>query len=390
MTSNQEQFEHQVVEHLRALKDTPSRNEHKAALGRARFLAEAGTLAKKKGLNPIVSSSLPLRLKEWFEQVSSPIRRKERYSMFTVLTSMVVVFSMLFGGAGITVYAAQDSMPDDALYGVKLLSEDVRLGLAGSTAEKIDLLVEYADRRSEEILAFARENAEKNAGELTENTMGPLTRRYEEQVFHALELASQLPDSDMVSALAVIGVHIRQHDRDRIMGHTKQPDDVGAVMARVVAVRRLQIGLSELGITDPLAFRNQLRWAQEQLESGALLDGTEPVEVISDTIDCPGCGQQSGPGPGPGPANQGEVTQPEDGYGPFGPFGDPQGDGNSYGPGEQNGGEVTQPDAGYGPSNGAGPANQGEVTQPEDGYGQPEPVVTKEPSGGTGGKGTRP
>jgi hypothetical protein len=383
MTSNNpEQFENQVVERLRALKDTPARNEQKAAMGRSRFLAEATGLAKQQGGKPIVSSSLPLRLKVWFDQVSSPFRRKERYSMVTVLTSLVVVFSLLFGGAGVTVYAAQESMPDDALYGVKLLSENVSLGLSGSTEEKIDLLLEYADRRSEEILAFARQNAEQNAGELTENTMGPLTRRYQEQVFYALELASQLPDAEMQIALAEIGVHIRKHDRDQVMGRTKAPEDVEPAMEQLEAVRRLQIGLSELGITDPLAFRYQLRMAREQVESGALLDSTEPAEVVSDTIDCPGCGLQVGPGPGPGPQNQGEVTQPDDGYGPYGPFGTQEGDGNSYGPGPQNEGEVTQPDAGYGPSTGPGPQNQGETQQPA----KQKPAESPEPSGSGGSK----
>ncbi len=387
MTSNSpEQYENQVIERLQALKSTAARNEQKAAMGRARFLAEARELAKQQAAKPVVSPPRSLRLKVWFDQVSSPFRRKERYSMVTVLTSLVVVFSLLFGGAGATVYAAQDSMPNDALYGVKLLSEDVRLGLAGSTAEKIDLLLEFADRRNEEILAFARQNAEQNAGELTENTMGPLVRRYQEQVFNAMELASQLDDEAMSSTLAVIGVHIRKHDRDQLMTRTKIPEGVEPAMVRLEAVRRLQIGLSELGITDPLAFRNQLRWAQEQAESGVLLEGTEPVEVVSDTIDCPGCGLQVGPGPGPGPQNQGEVTQPEDGYGPYGPFATPEGDGNSYGPGPQNQGEVTQPDAGYGPSTGPGPQNQGEIQQPD----PQKPAATPKPSDTGGSNNNRP
>lgn len=305
--------------------------------------------------------------------------------MVTVLTSLVVVFSLLFGGAGATVYAAQGSMPDEALYGVKLLSEDVRLSLAGSTEAQIDLLMEYADRRNAEILAlkFAHETALENAGE---ETVLKVTNRYQEQVFHALELAGELQDEAMVDALAVIGVHIRKHDRDQVMGRTKQPDDADPLMTRLVAVRRLQIGLSELGIVDPLAFRHQLRLAQEQVESGAMLDGTEPTEPIvpTDTVDCPECVPF-----GPNGPNEEQVPS----YGPFGPNGNQEGEGEGYGPGEQNQGEETQPDAGYGPSNGAGPANGGEIQKPDDGYGKPSPAVTPEPSksgSGSGSKGTKP
>jgi hypothetical protein len=61
---------------------------------------------------------------------------------------------MLFGGAGATVYAAQDSMPNDSLYAVKTWSEDVKLGLTSDPAAKYDLLESYLYRRFAELDAL--------------------------------------------------------------------------------------------------------------------------------------------------------------------------------------------------------------------------------------------
>lgn len=78
--------------------------------------------------------------------------------MSTQIISAVLILVTLFGGAGAgTVYAAQSSMPDDLLYPIKTWSEDARLELSASTEKDIELLLEFADRRLEEILEIPAE-----------------------------------------------------------------------------------------------------------------------------------------------------------------------------------------------------------------------------------------
>lgn len=382
MNPNEEPVDREMIERLNVLRATPPRNPQKAALGRARYLTTIHRLARQPNSAAVVSAPLLLRLKEWLEQLSSPLFRKERLSMVSVLTTLLVVFSLVFGGAGATAYAAQGSLPNEVLYPVKTVLENTNLALAGTPEAKIDLLVSYADRRADEMLTLS------GRGEAI-----PLevAERYNAQVLNALELAAELDDAAMQAAVAVVGVHIRQHDRLMSLTRTKAPEGVEPVMSKVQAMLRLQIGLSELGMTDPTAFRYQLRLAREVSTEGSVVDGTEPTVPVTDTLPCETCTPQlqKGPGPGPGPANQGELTKPEDGYGPYTTTvtstitGTVPGAG--FGPGPLNQGEVTQPESGYGP----GEPTQGGGTQPGPG---PGPVATPsaEPSGQGGSGNKRP
>jgi hypothetical protein len=69
--------------------------------------------------------------------------------------AVAVVLTLVFSGAG-TVVAAGSSMPDEALYPLKLAVEEVRLALAPSPVRKAAVLAELADKRVEEIVYVAR------------------------------------------------------------------------------------------------------------------------------------------------------------------------------------------------------------------------------------------
>ena len=74
------------------------------------------------------------------------------------------VLSLVGGGAA---YAAQDAMPGDTLYSLKLATEDLRLRLTFSDTSKAELLAEFAERRVEEILYLA-EKGTTDRGEIGE------------------------------------------------------------------------------------------------------------------------------------------------------------------------------------------------------------------------------
>jgi hypothetical protein len=61
----------------------------------------------------------------WMEAIKSHNVRKERIPVLTTIVSLIVSLTLLFGGAGVTAYAAQDSLPNDFLYPVKALIESV-------------------------------------------------------------------------------------------------------------------------------------------------------------------------------------------------------------------------------------------------------------------------
>jgi hypothetical protein len=87
--------------------------------------------------------------------------RKERRPLFFGLqlrwaTAVTVVLVLILASGG-TVAAAGDSMPDDALYPVKVTTENVRLALTFSDLGKAEMYARLADKRVNEIVNMAGE-----------------------------------------------------------------------------------------------------------------------------------------------------------------------------------------------------------------------------------------
>lgn len=72
--------------------------------------------------------------------------------MAGIIIAIVLALSVAGGGA---VYASQDSLPGDALYELKLGTEQVRMILPGDDVTRAELALSFADRRMEEIVALA-------------------------------------------------------------------------------------------------------------------------------------------------------------------------------------------------------------------------------------------
>lgn len=415
--STQSEWEDQVRQRLELLRETPPRSPEAAFHGReeymraVRSLAETSTKAAQISSTP-VSYTLFQRLSRWMKEASPTPLLKERKIMFSTLTTLLVTITLLFGGAGATVYAAQASGPADFLYPVKTLGEDMRLGLTSDNQNQLNLALEYTNRRVGEIL-----DAVSNAEPVSEKAV----LRYQEQLSMALNIASGMDDREMDQALLQLRDQIQKQDRIMEKLQTQVPDQAEPLMAQIRDMIRSQLRLVESGLENPAVFRQQLR-EQEQLQAednaqpiepgvpgndaagGPGYEGAGPGPANSDELNQPDEGNGPGPGPmegeesngyGPGPSNQGE----ENNYGP-GPVED--GDGDSYGPGPGNTGDSTQPDEGYGPGepmqgvsdgqsgetgsgDGTGPANMSEVTQPAEGYG-PGPA-TPSPQPGMNGPG---
>ena len=105
-----------------------------------------------------VTFSRKSRLNQQRNQKNNLIYRWRTSSMTVKIIGAIVALATLLGGAGAgTVYAAQTALPDDALYDVKVWSEDVRLDLAQSPEEDLALHLDFADRRIEEMFALLDE-----------------------------------------------------------------------------------------------------------------------------------------------------------------------------------------------------------------------------------------
>jgi hypothetical protein len=115
--------------------------------------------------------------------------------MHTAIFSIIAILSLLLGGGGITVAAAQAALPDDALYSIKTWSEDFRFSLADTDEDKLDLSLQFASHRMKEI------KIRLEHGVVPEQA---LARKYQAEIETALQLATGLDTVDAQEALAKV------------------------------------------------------------------------------------------------------------------------------------------------------------------------------------------
>lgn len=110
-------------------------------------MLEAGLLARRAHPTPAEIAAAQERARFGFERAlnNSPVRRVSPLRRIAgMAASVLLVFVVLLSGAGVM---AQDSLPGDALYGVKVTIESVRLFFSGDDAA---LQAEFGQRRVDE------------------------------------------------------------------------------------------------------------------------------------------------------------------------------------------------------------------------------------------------
>ncbi len=156
--------------------------------------------------------------------------------MFALAIKLVLVLSFMLGGTGATAAAAQGSLPNEALYPVKLLVEDVQLSLAASPDAQIDMQLDHAQQRVSEMAQLADRGAVIPAD---------VPIRLQTQLQAALQIAAQLDDQHLQAALDRI--QLRTQDQLREMDRLHLNEAAQALtQAREMA---------QLGQGDPPAFR---------------------------------------------------------------------------------------------------------------------------------------
>ena len=128
--------------------------------------------------------------------------------LLILLKPMIAVFLvvvLLFGGGGAAVAAAQNDLPGDALYGVKITTERVQEAFALSSEKKVDVKSRFAARRAEEIEALA-----KNQETLDEAAVSEAAGRVEEYMQDIKEALAELPPETVSRIAAALGASLDQ------------------------------------------------------------------------------------------------------------------------------------------------------------------------------------
>lgn len=272
--------------------------------------------------------------------------------MFSTLGTMILIVSLLLGGGGITAVAAQSAQPDSALYSVKTWTEDARYTLADDDAARMELALQFANRRMIEIQTQLEKGQVPPAA---------VQIRLQNQLELALMLAAGLPADEIPGALQRVQAELQSQLRTALGWQSANPAGK-QVMLKVQTLLQEQLRLCDAGLQDPQILREHLQQRQGDLQP------TDPVQNQ---------GGNSTSGAGQNPWTTGTPT-PDSSYGP-GPgenqnpwTDDTPTPGSSYGPGpgdNQNPWtELTPtPGSGYGPGPGDGVC---ETCTPNAGAGQ--------------------
>ena len=272
---NNHEIDPKLKKELDRLQDIPERGLQAEHAGRENYLAQIRTLKPR-----------PVETKKTARQGRAATRRSWA-SRFAAIAVVLLVALSTVGG---TVYAAQASGPEDLLYGVKTLTEDVQIGLETNPEERLDLITLFASRRLAEIEAQAA------AGE---NISEKALQRLEKHTQQMLQQAAQMGETNIENALRQVqqALELQNQVMTKLQKQTPGGGEPGLVKAQEEVQSRLR--LVENGINEPQGFQEQMR--MENSDQPGKGNGNPDSSGNSEGGPGGGEGQpDSGNGQGPG------------------------------------------------------------------------------------------
>jgi uncharacterized membrane protein YgcG len=253
---------------LDEIKPASARDPQAAARARSRFLAQAVSASEERRHN-------------WWTTI---FQQKEKFAMNLIMSALVVL-GLLFGGSA-TVSAAQDDLPTQPLYQIKLASEDARVWFTSDPIMKIEILMKQAQTRTEEMAALASAGVTPPIELIT---------RTQDRIQQALQLTATLDNASMAAALEQIRAHLQSQEQLMIQLQDGTCTGCDPILQQTREMLRTQLGQVESDLVDPGTFRNQNQH-QNQVQTTQTPVATDSL-VIPQTSCTPaldGTGQQNG------------------------------------------------------------------------------------------------
>jgi Domain of unknown function (DUF5667) len=289
---------------LEIFKEVPERDTAAAARGRMQFLQQVGGLRARSVRRSHSRQAPRFGL---FRPVSSAPRRSLAMNF---IRAAGLILLILFGGGTLTVYASQGSLPGESLYPLKTLSEDALLSLTSSPEKRVNLNMEFADRRLTEMAEL------QTAGRPIPQEVAD---RYNGEVDQTLELASGMEEPAMVQSLQIVTSRAEKQLKtmDGLIRGNSNPHVI------VEARNHLQERANEAqqGQVDPQSFR-QHRQGNSHQQPGISTNST-PTPAPGPTIVAPPSNPsdetplppENNPGPTPGIHGPEQTKKPHHGGG---------------------------------------------------------------------------
>ena len=201
-----------------------------------------------------------------------------------LLTACALLFVTLSGGVA---YAAENTLPGDTLYSVKIaVTEPVRTLLASSPKAKVSWHIELADRRLDEAAALAQKE------ELSTSTARALTEAFSLHAEFATEAIAAQEKEDPVGATASAArfsgqLHAHIAILDEIEKGTKQPSAtlITSSIKTLLAARGTAAHVAKEEAPSAVATVNIHRDSNTKASADAFALGTAATEALKNSAD---------------------------------------------------------------------------------------------------------
>jgi hypothetical protein len=242
MTRHKDQLEEFARRRLSPLRHATPPDPQVMASIKQNYLRQGEIYRKEQGSFSIAGKNTQSRSRLGSSIRFSPSWTKALAGAFLALVILV--------GSSATVFGAQGSLPGEPLYGIKSLTEDIRLKIATSPQSKLDLTLDFTNRRVREISSLMEDG----------KTL-PLetSERLKEELENVLMLAAQLDDARLKNALG----RIKNLAQDQGMTMAELidilPDQAEPAITHLQQRLQEQVELSKIGEKDPKTFRFTMR-----------------------------------------------------------------------------------------------------------------------------------
>ena len=272
---NNNEINRKLNKQLKSLQDIPVRDLQQSHIGKEKFLSLAKNIQPRRN---------PARAPK--SRVGMPLRK----SLLPRLAAILAVALFALSSIGGTVYAAQGSLPDDLLYPVKILTEDIQVRLESDPEQRLDLYASFANRRLEEIEAqfLAGEKISPEALARLEKLSGKM-----------LQQAAQVGEQGLENALRQVqqAFELQNQLMTKLQKQIPGPGEQGLVQAQEKINSRLQ--LVENGLLEPQGFQEQMRIEVSDPENtNSSSDAPGNSEDTSGQNEEGNSGNENGNGPG--------------------------------------------------------------------------------------------
>lgn len=213
----------QVREGLTVLKQVPVRDPEQVSSRRGAFLAQAEALRKQGIRQPEIPTT------------RTKTRRLGRSWLPTAI-GILAALVLALGSVGGSVYASQNSLPDEFLYPVKIFVEDTRLRQEQDPEERLELETIFALRRMEEIQTLI-----KQGRDVPERA----TRRLQDHLDGMLLQASRFQEGEEGRGMDQVGASFQEMNQEMIKLQTENPGQGQEALNQVR--EKIQLGLEVSG-----------------------------------------------------------------------------------------------------------------------------------------------